>query len=316
MENMLRNYYHLSSRNPMARIGKNTYQHEEWVYSIMNIKDKEVLYDEQAMLAEFCFYNGYEHIMCIIPNVYGEWITSYQDEEYVVSKGKMNIHQEGIPQGQILANFHRINQTYPYEPSVVSNYGKWKQLWIEKLTAFEQQMNDYAKQAANPFYESVMNTLPYIIGISENAIQYIQESEEGGDYSLYDRGTITFHRYYGQLKGEFVNFTELSYDQPIRDVAEYLRLLLREKDGVTKGLTFLLEYDSVFPISLFSWRLLYARLLFPIHFFDFIDEQIINFDYLRKLKENQVQYEKNIKLLFETIERKYKRLPFPMIQWL
>src|SRR5690625_1136665 len=115
MEDILRNYYQISSRHLLTRIGKNTYQHEEWVYSIMNLKDKEVLYDEQAMLAEFCLHNGYEHVMCVIPNVYGEYMTTIRDEQYVVSKGKINFYQDEGSHGQRLAHFHQLNQSYPYE---------------------------------------------------------------------------------------------------------------------------------------------------------------------------------------------------------
>src|SRR5699024_7041486 len=106
---------------------------------------------------------------------------------------------DALPICQQLAAFHAIGSTYPFEPKKISSYGKWKELWINKLTVYETKAAQEAKKHPSAYYENVMNMLPYMIGMSENAIQYVQESEQDNRFHEHDQGTICFHRYTGQL---------------------------------------------------------------------------------------------------------------------
>jgi len=295
---------------------------EQYIFSIDPLNQDEQLYGEQNSLAQYCIYQGYEHFMRIIPNKYGEMLTTVNDNKFLVCQGRLHSTSTATRDlsGQLLAQFHKNNYTYPYEPRVVSSYGKWKQLWIDKLTFFEEELGKEKSVFNSKFLYRARNVLPYIIGISENAIQYLQENERNEQFTDYDQGTITFHRYRGQLEESFIPFGELIYDHPIRDLAELIRYeILNNKDGVINSFNFLIDYDSVLPISLYSWKLLYARLLFPVHFFDLFSKQISEKkDFTRELvqlKEKQTHYEAGIKQLFDEVERKYKRLPMYMVQW-
>src|SRR5690625_7933125 len=99
-----------------------------------------------------------------------------------------------------------------------------------------------------------MNHLPYIIGVSENAIQYMQESEQERRYRDCDRGTIAFQRYQDQLLRQTIWSTDLVYDHPTRDIAEYIstKLLLGEKWAVTVVWLCLEEYEAGQQLAAFS----------------------------------------------------------------
>lgn len=113
-----------------------------------------------------------------------------------------------------------------------------------------------------------MDFMPYLSGISENAIQYMQESEYESRFHETDQGTITFRRYHGQFSRHHLWLTDFAYDHPARDLAEFIRNQLLQTEDPMDGIqAFLEDYQQVRPLSVFSWRLLYARLLFPIHFF-------------------------------------------------
>src|SRR5699024_2140553 len=88
---------------------------------------------------------------------------------------------------------------------------------------FESYIHQEAKKHPHAYYQYVMDILPYIIGISENAIQYIAESEIDTRFHDADQGTITFQRYQGNLNAPIIWASDLVYDHPTRDLAEYIR---------------------------------------------------------------------------------------------
>src|SRR5699024_2456921 len=84
-----------------------------------------------------------------------------------------------------------------------------------------------AKSKTNSnYYRLLMDILPYIIGISENAIQYMQETTEDGRYHEGDQGTIAFQRYHHNLLEPIIWPHDLVYDHPTRDIAEFIRATL------------------------------------------------------------------------------------------
>src|SRR5699024_899926 len=243
--------------------------------------------------------------------------------KYMVLKVTQKNHRERISHGYQLAEFHRLGSIYKYEPQKISSYGEWKQLWIDKLTMFESYIYQEAKKQPHTYYQFVMDILPYVIGISENAIQYIAESEVDTRFHDADQGTITFQRYEGNLLEPIIWTNDLAYDHPTRDLAEYIRFkfLLNEDENNEEIITIMEDYQKGRSLSIFSWRQLYARLIFPIHLFDCLEKGLsgrIN-ESLSELKELMVKqplYEDKLKELFEIFQVDYKRLEIPRLEWL
>src|SRR5690625_3377892 len=87
MEQLLTDYYNISHQR-LTKVEQNTFiDNEQYVYSITFIEEDERIYDEQAMLAAYCIQEGYVHVQNIIPNIYGSWITPYNDHPLLLSAG-------------------------------------------------------------------------------------------------------------------------------------------------------------------------------------------------------------------------------------
>lgn len=295
---------------------------DKYIYFIMTIDDKEVIHMEQATLARFLVEQGFHQVTYPIANKFGQWITEHEDQRYMVYKYAPSPDDVTTSHEQLLARFHQINQQYPFEPNHISSYGQWKPLWIEKLTSFERSILAHGKRHLS--YDRVaLDMLPYIIGISENAIQYLDESIRYAKFDNVDQGTITFQRYHHQLLKPIIWADELMYDHPMRDLAELMRSKLWHDDHAVKECQQLLnEYMMVRPLSPLSWRLLYARLVFPIHFFDVFGDTFQHadteesVDQLMMLVKRQPIYEQRLTELFKRFEFRDDDLVLPMIEWI
>lgn len=324
MENLLKNFYTVQIKEKMIIDGKTGFKNDEYVYFTTTAENNKAIHMEQATLAYHLVELGYSNMAIPIPNIYGEWITSYKGAAYIVFRVSKFDQLEKNMHGMLLVSFHRSNTTYEFEPQSISSYGKWPMLWIEKLTHLEKKIFEEANEHPNTYYSLLLDILPYLIGISENAIQYIRESEQEIRYDRGDQGTVVFDRYNNQLLKPVIWPNELRFDHPSRDVAEHIRNhLIRKKSNKYEAVTlFIKEYEAIQPLSNFNRRLLYGRLLFPIHFFDLIERGFTiddfdqQFNELTNLVENQAEYEKRLKHLFEEKGLKGKKFSIPMLQWL
>lgn len=324
MKDILTNDYAIHIREKMTVDGREGFKNAEYIYFTISSQNKEAIHMEQAALAYYLVENGYNHTAYPIQNVQGNWLTRSQENTYIVAKVNQLQETPLNKHGKILADFHQTNTAYHYEPENISSYGQWKQLWINKLTVFERQIVQEAKKRTNSYYRLLMDILPYIIGISENAIQYIQETTEDHRYHEGDQGTIAFKRYQNNLLKPVIWVDGLVYDHPTRDLAEFIRTKLFQSDEQSKTeLTlFMNDYQSLRPLSIFSWRLLYARLVFPIPIFDLLEKGFIIQDddrhYLEMidLLEKQTIYEQNLSSFFQTMGVDHEALDIPVLQWL
>lgn len=322
LRDFLASYYAIQSEEKWLIDGKEGYKQGEYVYFTILMDNKEIIYMEQAALAYYLVENGYTHTAIPIPNIQGEWFSSYQDKTYMVLQVNYIQPDNNESKGKLLADFHRIGSAYSYEPQEISSYGGWKQLWVDKLTVFETKIEKEASANSSAYYRLMMDALPYIIGVSENAIQYIGESENDYRFHESDQGSIVFRRYNNNLSSPVMWMNELVYDHPIRDLAEYIRLLILDNTNQEAIVTLLNDYQTIRPLSVFSWRLLYARLIFPMHLFDFISDGFIrqDLDQLHKefviLLEKQVNYEATLRDFFTIVSVDNDALHIPVLHWL
>lgn len=326
MKNLLAAEYGIDVRNQVHLLGKEGFQDAECLYFIIPSNNREVIHMEQAALAYYLAENNYHHVAYPIPTANGRWFV-HDENEHTYMVVKVDQLQEINPReshGKKVALFHQIGTAYRYEPQEISSYGQWKALWINKITQFEQRLLKEAKANSNQYYRLVMDMLPYLIGISENAIQYIQESEADPRFHEIDQGTIVFQRYRKNLLESVIWGNQLAYDHPSRDIAEFIRhaFLTSNFDGWDIVKPFMSDYQEIRPLSVFSWRLIYARLLYPIHLFDCLQRGFVYQDYdrsyeeLKELLNKQVYYENYLGQFFHRLQVDYKNLDIPVVHWL
>lgn len=315
-------YYGIQVDGKIEIEGKDGYRSGNYYHFITSVDNREMVYMEQTSLAYYLRENNYEHISLPIPNLQGEWLTTYHDKNYMVLQVTNMQEPNNISEAIKMAEFHQVGSRYQYQPRDISSYGNWKALWIEKLDYLEGKVEEEARKNPSRYYQYIMDIFPYLIGISENAIQYIRESETESRFHEVDQGSITFHRYIHQLQAPVLWMENLIYDHPTRDIAEYIRkgFLLRESEE--KIFAFVNEYQSIHPLSIFSLRSIYGRLLFPSHILDVIyrglteerEEQV--FGDVRNLMENQENYQRRLRDFYRNLSLDTRSLSIPEVPWL
>ncbi|UOQ85321.1 hypothetical protein [Gracilibacillus salinarum] len=263
---------------------------------------------------------GWNNVSCPMPNVHNQFLTTIGKEKYMLCYAIND--KDKRDEASRLAMFHQSGFTYPYQPSSMNSYGKWKDLWTTKIDQYEalfQQL--YQQRPANPFLREFVNMFPYMMGLSENAIQYLHVVEQETQFNESDQPAITFGRYHNQMESSFIWCNHFVYDHPVRDVAEKLRGYMLAEEGLAAPACrdFLREYLTNQQLSVFGWKLLYARLLFPVHLFDFMDQiRSLSSEYpdMEQVMENQAHYEENLRVFFSQLGIDQREINSIQLDWL
>ncbi|KKI93354.1 hypothetical protein WQ54_03705 [Bacillus sp. SA1-12] len=232
--------------------------------------------------------------------------------------------------GRDLARFHQKGRTYPYQLSKTQRIGQWKHLWEKRLDQLESFWSGKIHvQPFTQFEKMFIESFPYYLGLAENGIQYLVDTELDEEAQPIDSGTICHHRFHPTTWDpvQCVKLpTEWVFDHASRDIAEYLRYLFfeRQEELRVNGFRFLDDYDRTAPLSAFSWRLIYSRLLFPIHYFECIENYYLSPEndkpiFEARLKEiltTSNQYESFLKNYSNMLSMRTKRIVLPTLEWL
>lgn len=145
----------------------------------------------------------------------------------------------------------------------------WGTLWSEKIDYFEYQVRELSIEK-----DVVKNSFSYYIGMAENAISYVNNTnmKYGGDaYRI-----VLSHRrvFYPNYKLNYLNPLSFVFDLEVRDIAEYLKAMFFKKD-ISFCLDELSSYLKIRHLSLYEYQMLYARLLYPTYYFD-VYESVMN----------------------------------------
>ncbi|WP_284141444.1 MULTISPECIES: hypothetical protein [unclassified Virgibacillus] len=323
MKYVLENDYHINIIEKIELYGYEGWRDEEYYYFIISSNNREAIHMEQAALAYFLVENGFSQTTYPITTNEGKWFVIHDEKPYMVVRLEKVQDRPIDSIGKRLAQFHQLGFSYQYEPKLISSYGLWKELWIQKVTVFEQKLVEEANTTKNAYHRLAMDVLPYIIGVSENAIQYLQESDSEMRFHEGDQGTISFNRFRANLQAPMIWMNDLVYDHPTRDIAEYLRFsFFQHEQAPENAVAFLRDYQTIQPLSMFSWRLLYARLIFPIHIYDFLEEGFRRKNYDERyplfvhLVDKQSKYEKRLAQFFEALGIDAKAMRIPVLNWL
>ncbi|WP_100405314.1 spore coat putative kinase YutH [Bacillus solitudinis] len=189
--------------------------------------------------------------------------------------------QSDFQRGEHLAAIHYYGKQMPTKQKNFDYFGQWHRLWekrLEQLEGWYQQVLYEGPQSIVD--EAFLFSYPYFMGLTENAIQYAVDANLDDKSKEQEQGTISHRRFTEKTwlilseYGDFVKRpTDFVYDHRCRDIAEWIRskrdqLLDEGWSGITD---FLEGYEQYEPLSSFAWRMTYARLLFPLHYFETIE---------------------------------------------
>lgn len=204
--------------------------------------------------------------------------------------------------------YHHIKQENPVlsidkMQSLLRN--DWKKLWSTKVDYFEYQMSHLGRK-----YPLLLASLPYFIGLAENAISYLEEANR----EKRERPKLVIsHKRVGCHTTflDYYNPLELVIDEKARDVSEYLKSLFWEERVLDVN-----SYIDSLSFSKYEFQLLYARLLFPCFYFDCYERVVFGKEdekTIRSITDRMEEYEY---FLFQVYKSIAKRVSIAPVAWL
>lgn len=332
MKDILFEQYKLKVDRPVKAFGYEAIIYRNIVYCIVPIPnlEQEELY-ELKHLSDYMIQKGDIRVGSLLPTTDGKLSTTINDEEIVIIRCPVYSHRITNSLGYELARFHKRGRSFPYQVKKVIRIGQWKFLWEKRLDQMELFWKEKVKKHPENRFETLfVEAFPYYIGLTENAIQYLVDTEMDETPSAIDSATICHHRF-TEISWDKESFTKLPtewvFDHYTRDLAEFVRDQYASGERGQNGQIshFLKEYERISPLSNFSWRLLYARLLFPLHFFECIEGYYMTESETKKEKQLQRlesmlnhsgDHERFLSTFLSSVGVDEKRLTIPNIDWL
>ncbi|MDR4889420.1 spore coat protein YutH [Fredinandcohnia sp. QZ13] len=332
MKDILNERYKIKVDRFIKAFGYDAIIYRNIIYCIVPIPyvEQEELY-EIKHLSDYMIQKGDIRVGSILPTTDGNLSTTIHDEEVVLIRIPVYSHRITNTVGYELARFHNRGRSFPYRVNKVNRIGQWKFLWERRLDQMELFWKEKVKQHPQNRFESLfVEAFPYYIGLTENAIQYLVDTEMDETPSAIDSATICHHRF-SEMAWDKESFTKLPtdwvFDHCTRDLAEFIRDQYASGETRQNGqiLHFMKEYERVSPLSPFSWRLLYARLLFPLHFFECIEgyymtesenKKEIQLQRLDSMLKHSSDHERFLATFLSNVGVERKRLTIPNISWL
>ena len=234
----------------------------------------------------------YENFHKIIYNFRGELITNFENNNYI-------LFQITTKKENKLVDFNDIKSIFSLRVfSNVSPY-KWDILWSKKIDNFENYITKKNKMFKfREYYD-------YFIGLGENAIQY---------YQFAKNYTLEYGITYSRIKKNFELYDlydplNVTISSPVKGIAEYIKEAFFNDSPID-----IINIESL-NLNYQESVLLISRLLFPTYFFYiFHNGKEENKEYIEKIINYSLLYEKYLKKIFKTIKKKYSYIP--SITWL
>ncbi|MCX8002296.1 MAG: spore coat protein YutH [Anoxybacillus mongoliensis] len=288
------------------------------IYIAVPTNEKESDIQQLYYMAMYMRTQGDETIATLLPTKTGRFVGVLQGKQVSVWKIENRMQTGDI--AHQLALFHQRGRTYPYAVSSRSRFGQWGELWGQRIDQLEQfwqlQLRSSEKSEID---EQFIETFPYYVGLVENAIQYVVDTQLDEVPMRSDLPTIC-HEQFAPGAWEMGKIpTDWVFDHASRDVSEWIRNQWLMKQSDETIVRFLRTYEQVQPLSRFSWRMVYARLLFPLHYFQAIE------NYYGTEGDIRQGYEQQLRQVFEEsdiYERKLRHfhdmttVSIPRLDWL
>lgn len=241
-------------------------------------------------------------VATFVPTVHGYYVSEIEENNYCLLKGMRMLERHATSLGSDLSMFHKRGAFFPEEVEHLSRIGEWKMLWEKRLDQLERfWQSRIANHPGDRFDQLFIESFPYYLGIAENAIQYVVDTEIDDTPQLADAATICQERFtplLWQQTNKLKIPTDWVYDHPSRDIAEWIRYVLQEKkeDWERTIFRFITDYEQNYPFSSFGWRLLFARLLFPLHYFETVEGY-----YLTGNEEQKSEYRDRLEAILHDV---------------
>jgi spore coat protein YutH len=244
-------------------------------------------------------------IMPIMLNKNNQLITKDKEYNYVLLKCLKNYYQN-VDFMEIIENNKKLKLN---DTSSNLYRNNWSKLWQDKIDYLEYQISELGHDK-----EIIINSFSYYIGLAENAIELVNHTQKNVKSSSLDYISLSHRRiFYPNYKLNYYNPLSFIFDLEVRDIAEYLKAYFFSNQDAFLELT---TYLKTVKLGLYSYQMLYARLLYPSYYFDLyteIMEKNKNQDALLNIITKVDDYETFLKKAYLEIS---KYAPIEKIEWL
>ncbi|MBO5138729.1 MAG: hypothetical protein J6B89_03770 [Bacilli bacterium] len=263
--------------------------------NIRNYKELEEIYN---------ITRGWNNYYPIIRNKNNSIVTNINNKEYILIKIRWD-YDNNITIQDIM-----LEPKIPPNMYTAIKRNNWSELLQRKIDFFIYQREHIRKK-----YLIIDECLDYYIGMTENAISYLNAANASIRYQEDMNITISHRRILKDQKYQMYNPLNIVIDHKARDISEYLKLLFinnqnTEKEELITKLITNLKFNE------YDYKILMARMLYPSFFFDKY-EQIVNYTH----KEEEIlpiikrikPYEEYIKKIYEIISY---TIQIPKVEWI
>lgn len=296
MKNFLEYYYNLL--NITVHEKNNNYYFEynhktyAFIYTNRSISEINAIYKLNQNLKNY---------HQIILNRNNSPITYYNGKQYVLLK--LNKTTEKITYLDLKRNEVVLNK----ELEVLLR-NQWVDLLEKKIDYLEYQREHLKDQ-----YRVLDESLDYFIGLTENAISYLNHTFTRTRKTELDTLVISHRRIANNSKITFYNPLNIVIDHQARDISKYLKYLFLEDIYDRNTINDIIRN---IPLSNYGYQLLFGRMLYPSFYFD-IYERIINNQEdeksIYKIIKRTTEYEEYLKTIYQLINYQTK---IPSIDWI
>lgn len=300
MKNFINYYYNFNIYNLKFSNGKYYFYNNKEKYVFKICENPNLLKCYVGLNTQLSKYHNF---FLLISNKDNNSITWINRKPYIMLKIS-NIMEERINIYDIKSDLY-INID---NNNSMLNHFPWIRLWENKIDFFEKYISD--KQDS---YKKIFPIFHYFIGIAENALLYLKETEIESKKDSTDSLVVSHVRLtINDSLYDYYDVTNLIIDHHSRDISEYIKSAFLNK---TWDLDMLKKYIKKNKFSEYGLRTLLARIIFPSYFFDYL-ENMINNDKkidLLYMESRTEEFEKFVKEICMYFNETYG---LPMITWI
>jgi len=312
--------------------GYECFYSKDSLYTIVPIHEpNESELMERLLLSQYLQRQGDPYVSSFILSNNNSYLSESDDNVFLLMGNALLEKPRPVQMGQKLARFHSRGRTFAEPLQECNRMGKWKELWEDRIDRMENVWREKVQtHPINDFEKLFVESFPYFLSLGENAIQYLVDNEIDDNPTGLDAGTVCHDRFYDDIwLGEYLikNPFDWVFDHHSRDVSEWIRehYFRYPYTHQPTMIRFVEEYSYYTPLSSFSWRLLYARLLFPVHYLEAIeryyssskeeDKRVIE-EFLQEYLKRTHHHEEFLRSFYEVLSVPINRLRIPKVDWL
>lgn len=245
-------------------------------YISVETEEEELNLQERYHMAVHLRGKGEKGILIPVPNKQQGLKTEVNGKHFILFIKEAGGQVPG-ELGRNLAIFHYRGRSIPQRIEHCSRIGKWKDMWEQRINQLEKVWREkLTATPQNEFEKMFIDAFPYFSGLTDNAIQYLVDTELDDNPEMVDGGTVCYTRFTHHTWGKGgveKNPLDWVFDHAGRDIAEWVRAYYLEHPTMFhEGIRhFFRQYQSVTPLTSFSLRMVYSRLLLPVQFFETIE---------------------------------------------